>query len=308
MKKILITGASGFIGTAVVRELAKRGACELTAVTGGRRKIAFPERVNVIEADLNAPDAPRRIITETKPEVVVHLAWKMTGKADRFALTNLDWLGISLRLLRAFAENRDCKRLVFAGSSAEYGSGGSDDLHKRNAEEQAPAPDDLYGNCKAAFGAVAAQACTGIGKEYAHPRLFSVYGAGELSQHGAAAAAKSAAAGLPFVVKAPHNVWDYVYIEDAARRIAELALGNFCGVVNICGTAVTMREFFTRIYLAAGREDLLSFENLDAPGKSLVGSSEKMRDVFGKTVETSIADGTKASVDRRRVYMESGGI
>jgi nucleoside-diphosphate-sugar epimerase len=206
--------------------------------------------------------------------------------------------------LQAFAENNG-RRFLFAGSGSEYGNGYSIGEKAGGCIEGiSDAPADLYGTCKYAFGSIAKQVAADMGFEYVHPRIFSLYGPGESNLHGAAAAAAEAFLSLQsFECKAPNNVWDYVYIDDAAHMLAELAAGTFAGVVNISGTQIRMGDLFSLIAEAAGRPDLLIIENAEKAGSAHVGNKDRMNDVFGNPRPTPVEQGVKAAVEWRRKYL-----
>ena len=77
-KKVLITGAAGFIGSHLTRRLCGEGAevaitCKYNSVMDNIRLMDLWPDIRVIEADIRNPDSLRQI-SEFKPEVVYHLA------------------------------------------------------------------------------------------------------------------------------------------------------------------------------------------------------------------------------------------
>ena len=303
MKKILITGAGGFIGQAVLNKLTKMEQWEIYALTRGEREFEY-ENVKTIKCDLLNLDGIDRLFAEIKPELTLHLAWKMTRASERFNADNILWLQVSLQILRAFVKNNG-QRFIFAGSSAEYGGNGvraADNSFRGFRETDSLQPDCLYGECKHAFGNIAQSLLTHMGKEYVHARIFPVYGPGEFALHSApAAAAASFLRGDGFVCQAPNNLWDFVYIDDAATNLVSLLINDFCGVVNIAsGQAVRVGEMFRLIADAAGRPGLLRLENTDKPGKALYGNTDRMNAVFNSPQITPIQQGIINAVNWRK--------
>ena len=119
MKKLLITGASGFIGRHVVEELASRSEYDITAVVSGRKEISFPENVRIEKADLLDPETIDNLIGKVQPELCCHFAWALNASGFKTSPLNLQWLEASIRILRLFVKNGG-KKFLFAGSSSEY--------------------------------------------------------------------------------------------------------------------------------------------------------------------------------------------
>jgi nucleoside-diphosphate-sugar epimerase len=109
---IVLTGASGFIGSQVVPLLV--GAGHTVHVLG--RSAAAGCTVHPI--DLIADD-PAPLLASIAPEALLHLAWYAKPGAFWHAPENLDWVAASLRLVRGFAAAGG-RRVVAAGTCAEY--------------------------------------------------------------------------------------------------------------------------------------------------------------------------------------------
>ena len=110
MSRILLTGATGFIG----RHVLPRLKGEVHAVT--TRPPPAGDSVRWHRADLLSS---AEIVAEVRPEVLVHLAWYVEPGRYWTAPENIQWVEASLALLRAFA-GAGGRRAVVAGTSAEY--------------------------------------------------------------------------------------------------------------------------------------------------------------------------------------------
>lgn len=147
MKRVLVTGASGLLGRALLPRLLDAGY-EVHAVTTDAARLAFAPGAQAQTADLRDSAACRAVVERVRPEALVHLAWDQKDAGFRNAPANLDWLSVSVNLLRAFY---DCggKRFLFAGTSSEY-----DGRSGRMEETAAARPVSMYGQCKRAVTAL----------------------------------------------------------------------------------------------------------------------------------------------------------
>src|SRR4051794_32427657 len=115
MTRIIITGASGFVGRHVLPVLLRAG-CEVH--TAGRSRPVVDVGTHH-GADLLDPTVPLRLLGEVRPEIVLHLAWTVEHGRFWTAPENLDWVAATLRLARA-AESVGVRRFVGLGTCVEY--------------------------------------------------------------------------------------------------------------------------------------------------------------------------------------------
>ncbi|QHI71954.1 NAD-dependent epimerase/dehydratase family protein [Aminipila terrae] len=116
MKKVLITGANGFVGEAVLKALIKENHVEIHALSRkvgeGKTKVFFHE------CDLMDYSHINNLIDNIKPDYLIHLAWNVEHSTYLDSSENLSWVGASLNLLKCFAENGG-KRVFMCGTCFE---------------------------------------------------------------------------------------------------------------------------------------------------------------------------------------------
>ncbi len=75
MKKILITGASGLLGKAIIEKMLESSDYQIYAATTNKKKLEQFERIEIIETDLLVSENCKLIFEKYKPEYMIHLAW-----------------------------------------------------------------------------------------------------------------------------------------------------------------------------------------------------------------------------------------
>jgi nucleoside-diphosphate-sugar epimerase len=294
--KILLTGGTGFIGTAVLRELVSR-KLDIDLVINRRSINLEYNRVRVIEADLLSEIDRKRVVKDLKADTLVHLAWYVDPVSYKNSPMNLNWLYSSLDLLRLFAESGG-KRVVIMGTCSEYdwAEGGC-----YNELTSPVCPNWFYGQTKDALRRAAEGYSKVMGFSFLWGRLFWPYGPGESSQRLLSGLVKTMRNNQTAVCKAGNLRRDYIYIEDVAEAVAVATCSNLEGIINIAsGISESNR------YLAEKMAELMGFKNLlnvdsvpITPGNPEVicGDIKRLRDELGWRPRFTIDEGLKLLAD-----------
>ncbi|HLW67463.1 MAG TPA: NAD-dependent epimerase/dehydratase family protein [Gemmataceae bacterium] len=164
MHKVLLTGASGFLGRHCVEVLGTQ--FEVHAVSRSLETPAAPN-IHWHQIDLFRRESVAELLRQVRPSHLLHLAWVTDPATYRDSAANLDWLAASVHLLRAFADNGG-QRVVVAGSCAEY-----DWSYGVCDEATTPVrPANLYGICKNALREVLEAYARQTGLSAAWGRVF----------------------------------------------------------------------------------------------------------------------------------------
>lgn len=296
--RVLLTGATGFVGREIVRPLLAKGL-EVHAL--GRSDPNMPGVLHHPLDLLGAADlAPVRAIGATH---LVHLAWH-PGRDFWTASENLDWVAASLRLVRAFAAGGG-RRAVVAGSCAEYGW-----RPERLDEAASPiAPVMLYGTAKAALHTLLAGAAPALGLSLAWARIFFPYGPRERSQRLLGTLLDAMRRNDIARFSAGTQRRDFIHVEDVAAAIVAILAAPIEGAVNVAsGNAVAVRRFVEIAATAADMTDRVAFSDAPLPPSEpplIEGSIERLT-ASGFCPRFSLADGLADAVARFRARPPSG--
>lgn len=276
MTRVLVTGATGFIGRHAVAPLLERGF-EVHALA---RRPVEAEGVTWHRADLLDGAATARVVAEVGASHCLHLAWDV-GPGFWSAPANADWVAASLSLMRAF-HLAGGRRFVSAGTCAEYDWSRTVD---RYAEDAAKAPSTLYGIAKDATRRVLEGYAAQVGMDWAWGVLFLSFGPFERPDRLVPSVIRALLAGQEARTTAGTQVRDFMDCRDQGAAFAALLASDVAGAVNIAsGDGVAVAELVRLIGEAAGRPDLLRVGALPMrPGEPerLVADVTRLRDEVG---------------------------
>jgi nucleoside-diphosphate-sugar epimerase len=294
--RVLVTGVSGFIGSAVARRLVRRGVTVSALVRPGSsldRLGPLAAQVERVEADLRDAGSLRAAAAVARPDVCLHLAaGGVLDKQATVAQLAAVNVGGSLALVDALAA-AGCTRIVNAGSSFEYGS-----LEGVADEGLSGSPKDAYGASKLAQGALVHAAGRALGVETVHLRAFQVYGPGEAPGRLVPSLAASLLARTPLDLTEGRQVRDFVFVEDvvdafmAAAERPEAAGAT----INVgSGVPTSVRELCLGLADATGADRaLLRFGALPYranEGMGLYASTALAEELLGFRAATTLGEG-----------------
>lgn len=243
--RILVSGATGFIGSHVARYLVGGGdeVVVLTRPGSDRRRIADIDRA-VTWLEVNPLDAASLIaaVRSAAPEAAVLLAWYAEpGRYLEAATENLRSLAAGTLLLEGLAEGT-CRRIVLAGTCLE------------NSPPTTP-----YAACKTAMHA-AAVGLRAAGVEVACGHVFYPYGPWEDPRRAVPSVIRALLRREPIAVGDGLERRDYLHVTDIARAMCGLVRARTVEAVDICaGSPVALREVFAQIGALIGRPDLIRY-------------------------------------------------
>lgn len=278
--KVLLTGASGFIGSNILQSLIQQG---IDVVTLGRSQTDFD--IEFIEADLLQVQDFTSIIHQAQATHLVHCAW-YTEHGDYWtSMLNLRWLEVSLKLTECFCLNGG-KHMTLAGTCAEYDWNYNFFNEKLTPKE----PNTLYGVAKNALRQSVMQICAHYQIKCAWGRVYYSFGNGENSKRLIPSLVEVLKGNSqPFSINA--SVYrDFLHISDVAKAFVSLIMNNAHGEYNISSSNPTRLDEIVKIlalHLKADPEPILvlSIQRSHEPNM-IVGDNRKIKTLGWKPMYT----------------------
>lgn len=216
MKTAIVTGANGFVGSALCRALSKAGM-EIFAVIKDEQEdvsaISGLPGLHIIYCDMDCLNQlPSKI--SGKSDVFYHLAWAgSTGSARadyKLQLKNVHW---AMEAVNA-AGQIGCKRFVGAGTLAEHDVNAYTPL-----DGSTPNAVSCYGVAKIAAHYMSKAECVRLGIDHIWAYLSNTYGVGNYTSNFVNFASKVMITGKPADFTAGEQMYDFVYIDDIAQGL-----------------------------------------------------------------------------------------
>jgi nucleoside-diphosphate-sugar epimerase len=289
VRRLLITGASGFIGRHCLSLAASYGSFdELHAA--GRRSVDDGTAIWHV-ADLRESRQAEELVRSVRPTHLLHCAWIATPGVYLRSPENLDWLTVTIALARAFGEQGGA-RFVGVGSSAEYAPTAG-----LCREDVTPIqPNSVYGKCKAASWQAIQAAGQHHGYSCAWGRIFLPYGPGDSAQRLVPSLVTALRAGKPIETTHGRQLRDFIFAPDAAGLLVRLVAGTGSGAYNVgTGRGVPVRQAIEILAKTLGAApDLLRFGArplAEGEPMELVADMDKVGREFAWSAATSLEDG-----------------
>lgn len=226
MKKAIVTGANGFIGTALCRELSNQGISVIAVVRNEEENISNIENLcglRVVYSDLSEFKNLHEKISDGDVDALYHLAWVgSAGPLRGNAEVQFNNIRYTCDTVEACSK-MNCKRFVFASSIMEY------EIEAVMATDATPGINTLYSSAKVSADYMARTIAGSLGVDYIRAVISNIYGPGELSPRLVNTSIRKLLKGEHCAFSAGEQIYDFIYIDDAAKTfvaIGEKGIAN----------------------------------------------------------------------------------
>jgi UDP-glucose 4-epimerase len=294
-KRVLVTGAAGFIGLRLVRRLVEGGArvwAGLAPDEAPERVVALPAQVERSAFDLRDEEGVRAAVAEAAPQVVFHLAAVgVTNPEIDAALALAVNAGGTVHLLEALRGRTS--RIVLVGTCYEYGA--------RQSVEGLD-PFNAYAASKVAAWAFGRMYWRAYGLPVVAVRPFQVYGPGQPAHTLIPAAIDAALAGRDFPMTPGEQERDFIFVEDvvAGMRAAAGAPGIEGESLDLgTGRVHSARQVVERIWaMTEARGQVLTGALSYRPGAVMysVADAERTARLTGWRAQVALEEGLRQTI------------
>lgn len=295
MKRVLVTGSTGFIGQHCIQPLINAGY-EVYACYHKTAYIKDIPNVQWIKIDLMDMNDVESVLKELKPTHLLHLAWCVNPKTYLHTEENIVWLEKSISLVRIFIENGG-KRVITAGTCFEY-----DLSHGCLEEDSSPLDaDTLYAACKISLYNICKVMCGSMGVEYCHGRIFYIYGTGESKERVVPYVINSLLNGDKAEVSQGKQIRDYMYVDDVSKSFVQLLNSDATGAYNIgSGQGKSLKSIFDCIATVLDKTNSVCYGKFVPANKEILricADTRKFARDVGSIRQTPLTKGIEETIE-----------
>lgn len=304
MKKAIITGATGAIGTALIKELINDNIEVLVFTRKESERndnILKHKLVNVEYCSLsdlaNMNNSSNKIY-----DVFFHLAWSGASGSKRHD-SEVQKLNIQYAIDAVECAHRfGCKKFVGIGSQAEYGR-----VDVALKSDTPCNPENEYGKAKLEAGIKTREIAHELKMEHNWIRVLSIYGPNDGENSLISYLVKTLQEGNSPEVTRCEQTWDYLYSEDAARAIRLVGEKGIDGKTYVLGSgqAKQLREYVEIVKNIIAPDVSVGYGKKEYQDKQvmyLVADIEELRKDTGWLPRTNFEDGIKQLISKENSF------
>ena len=290
--KILLTGPTGFIGSAFARLAMSRGHQVAGLILPSEPiPAALPASESLVWLRGTLDEPPWPALADFGAELCVHTAWITTPGVYLESPDNERFRDASLRFWRRLHE-LGTGHILSLGTCIEYQIANQPLVEERTPLE----PTTRYARCKNELRLALEADAKARGFGFCWARIFYPYGPGEHPSRLSSSIIRTLSRGEEILLKTPHSTKDYIYIEDVARALLHLAERRAQGAFNVgTGVGVTVWELAQTVARMLGRPELVKKAETETPDAFgyVVADSTRLRGL-GWTPEYDLERGLQA--------------
>lgn len=298
MKKVIITGADGFIGSYTVAHFLKEGCNVLALDIGVKPQRLTPGgALTYMQYDITDTKGMIEQIEHGEYDTFIHFAWAGSAGDARIDY-NLQMKNAitTVECLKA-AKELGCTRFISAGSIMEYEVEAV--IHSQGSH---PSMGYIYGMGKHIAHCMSKSVAANIGIDLLWPMITNAYGVGELSPRFVNSTLRKIITKEPLQFTSATQNYDFVYVSDVAQAFYKVALDGkpFCEYIIGSGNAQPLKKFILEMVGSCGPDCTPLFGEVPFTGTNIPLETFGIEDIkkdCGFAPEISFAEGTKMTME-----------
>lgn len=296
MSNIIVTGANGFVGSALVKKFASEGV-KVIALDRDNKNLPLSKFITYYPIDIADIFTQKEILANEDNDLFFHFAWAGTSGVARantaMQLNNAQWTIDCLR----FAKEIGCKKFIGVGSIMEHEA-----IAAAFKDGNKPGLGYVYGSGKLVAHTMSKSVAADIGIDIVWAKITNAYGPGEFSPRFINTTLRKIINNEPLKFTSGSQNYDFVYIDDVVDAFCKIAEKGtpFCDYLIGSGNARPLREFIMELKEAVAPDRKLLFGDIPFTGINLpleyFDCSKTERDTEFKA-QVTFTNGIKKTMD-----------
>jgi nucleoside-diphosphate-sugar epimerase len=262
LANILVTGATGFIGTNLIYRLID-SKDNISIFIHNKSNTEHIKKIilksNIHEVDFTKFDTIKKKIKKIKPDIIYHLAayGVYTNQKNYNGIINTNVIG-TLNLFRAISEHADVNKIVNLGSSFEYKP-----QSKKIKEDDKTNPQTIYGISKVAQTNIAQHFCVQEKLPITSLRVFNTYGPFENKNRLIPSIILAALSNEKIHINNPEDVRDFIFVKDVVEALIKVSKIKHHNEIFNIGTSkgYTVRQIVKKLSLLTKSDNIVFHES-----------------------------------------------
>lgn len=306
---ILLTGATGFIGAAVFKQIVASGNLPIALLrpeSNTYRIQGLKDYCSLTYQTLESVELVSKL-QKYRPKTLIHLAWHWrdaTGEDSKGIYQVTDNLPLTINSVK-LAQAVGCTHWIGIGSREEYGN-----VNRKVDESYPTLPSTVYGQAKLSACWAALSLCQAYGMCASWIRTFGVYGPNDEPSRLISYLIREMSFGKNPKLTKCEQIVDYLYIDDAARGILSLAHTQIPGIFNLgSGIAVSLKTVVETTRELVNPQIKPNYGIIDYhPSQTMYSHADitKITSLTGWKPKISLQEGLKLTVegDHAKIYSD----
>lgn len=298
MKKVIITGADGFVGSYTTNYFLSQGKKVLAIdILDSPRRLVQHENLQYLKCDISTPEVLLDLVAEGEYDTFIHFAWKGSAGPDRMDYELQTQNALSTVACLKVAKQLGCSRFVCAGSIMEYEAETA--IHSQGSK---PGMAYIYGIGKLMAHCLCKPVAVELGIDLLWPMITNAYGIGEYSPRFVNSTLRKIINKEPLQFTAATQNYDFVYVADVAKAFYLIAEKGkpFCEYMIGSGHAQPLKKFILEMADSCEASTDPIFGDVPFTGTNMsteVFSIHALKADCGFVPEIPFGEGTKMTME-----------